>query len=200
MGLITENMRMTVLRKQFGFDVVSLKDVVVKPEILLLIPYSFAEKHRVVPLRLEGNRLLVVAMEDPSDLLVIDAIKNQIDMSVRAYVASCDDVQRILNQYQTGSEDQPILTSPRIIKRSFLLRFLHTLAFWIVALLPLASFFVAIRFDWWSLQAWLNEQNSIGNLSKWDLALYIALIWGLWTVILFEINGLVFDTPREGEE
>jgi hypothetical protein len=57
------------------------------------IPHAFAEKHRVVPLRYEGEHTLVVAMEDPSDLLIIDAIKNQVGMNVRALVASCDDVQ-----------------------------------------------------------------------------------------------------------
>jgi hypothetical protein len=199
MGLISENMRMTVLRKQFGFEVAVLKDVTVKPEVLQEIPYSFAEKHRVVPLRIEKNGTLVVAMEDPSDLLVTDAIKNQIGMNVKAFVASCDDVQQVLDQYQTGSEDQPILTSPKRVERTWLQTFLHTAGFWILAIIPLMLFFLAIRFDWWDVQHMLNEQNRMGNLSPWDLALYIALIWGLWAVILFEINGLLFDQKPENE-
>jgi hypothetical protein len=199
MGLISENMRMTVLRKQFGFEVATLKNVTVPADVLQRIPYTFAEKHRVVPLRLEKNNVLAVAMEDPSDLLVTDAIKSQIGMNVRAFVASCDDIQHVLDQYQTGSEDQPILTSPRRVVHSRMKAFLQTAGFWALAILPLALFFVSIQCDWWGVQESLNRQREMGNLGMWDLTLYIILSWGLWTVILFEVNGFLFESDEEHE-
>jgi hypothetical protein len=188
MGWIDEATRMSILHREFGFQVANLKPIKVDPRILQAIPYVFAEKHRVVPINVERDGTLVIAMEDPSDLLVIDAIKNQVGQSVLAMVASAQDVQLVLNQYQTGADDHPPIHVPAYAKhRSMPYRLVKGWAFPLLTWTPLALIFVAIYKDWWHISALFN------SMGTWSLAVYLLLTWGLWTVVIFEINGLIFD-------
>ena len=199
-GLISESMRMNVLQKRFGFELIRLKDQQIDPIILGFIPYSFAEKHHVVPVRQEGNRVLWVAMEDPSDLLIIDAIKNQVSMPVRPCIASQEDIMSVLSQYATGVEEAARAKAARHEARhSFLYRALKTAAFPILAIAPLAAFFVELAFDD-DFQRWLHRWLVDNNWGQWDLAVTLVLLWALWTVILFEFNGLIFGEKPPSEE
>jgi hypothetical protein len=38
-----------------------------------------------------------------------------------------------------------------------------------------------------------------GLVTKWDMFIYIALVWGLWSIVLFEINGLIFGQGESDE-
>ena len=201
MGLITDSMRMSILQKQFGFKRVNLKDADIEKELLQIIPYSFAEKHRAVPVLQEADLSLVVAMEDPSDLLVVDALKKQIGLEIKPHVASQEDIQSVLGKYGAITSEEEVARVERKKGRSWLYLLLKHGAFPVLALAPLVGFFVAIGLDLFDLAGKLNDllyKEQI--LSKFDLFIYIALVWGLWTIILFEINGLIFGRGSEEEE
>ncbi|MCL5270780.1 MAG: hypothetical protein M1457_09595 [bacterium] len=200
-GFITEGMRMTVLQKRFGYPLVRLKDTPIASEVLALIPYSFAEKHRVVPVRVEG-KTLVVAMEDPSDMLVVDAIENQVGLALETQVASQEDIRQVLDHYQTGV---PAVTARHHLAPVWdhhpqLLKVLQPTAFPVLALAPLvvaSILFFANTFGWQEkLAKWIRD----GVISGWDIGLYTALVWGLWAMVLFEINGLVFGEKEAKEK
>jgi len=184
LGLITKAMRMDVLEKHFGFERLLIKDLKIDRQNLSIIPHSFAEKHRLVPVRQEPNQSLVVAMEDPSDILVVDAIKKQIGLVIIPYVASHDDIQAVLDQYHTPSpEAVPELEQPS--GYGMLYRFLRAIAFPILALLPLVGFLAALYTDAFDLNTKLNRIINVDkNLSMQDLIIYTSLGWALWTIIL----------------
>ncbi len=104
-GKITESMRLNLLSKRFGYPHLRPEGTI-SPELLNLIPQSFAEKHRAVPISLADD-LLTVAMEDPSDMLIVDAIKNQVGLDVQAGVASREDIDRVLSQYGAAAAAAP---------------------------------------------------------------------------------------------
>jgi hypothetical protein len=193
--LITESMRMTILQKQFGFELVRLKDSQIDPMLLTIIPYAFAEKHRLVPIKQE-NQTLIVAMEDPSDILLIDALKSQLGMAIQPVVASQDDIQGVLNLYQTGAEIQRAKDLELNKPPSLWFRILRAGAFPVLALTPLVLFLVFIGTDFNGYAADLQRAHKDKIVSWFDVGLYIMLIWGLWAIILFEINGLIFGTPK----
>jgi hypothetical protein len=194
MGWIDEATRMSVLHREFGFQVATLRQAKIDPRILQAIPYVFAEKHRVVPVRVERDGTLVIAMEDPSDLLVVDAIKNQVGQEVLAMVASAQDVQGILNQYQTGCDEQPILTLPaRPKSHAPLYVWAKGWAFPLLTWSPLALIFLAIKYDWF------NITKQFGAMGIYNMTICLLLAWGLWAVVLFEINGLIFDESSQDE-
>jgi hypothetical protein len=75
-ALISDEERIRFLQSKFRYEVVDIGGVSVPPDVLKSIPHSYAEKHRCVPLLTEEDRLVVV-MEDPTDLLVLDEIKSE---------------------------------------------------------------------------------------------------------------------------
>jgi hypothetical protein len=202
MGFITESARMTLLQKRFGFELIRLKDTRIDPGVLTMIPYSFAEKHRIVPIRKESELSLIVAMEDPSDILIIDAVKNQIGLRIKPVVASQEDIQNVLNQYSTITQEEAV--KAEIIKRAKQPGLLHKIfqygAFPVLAIAPLVLFFVFLSFDFLGISRQFQTWQTEGNLTLYDRVLYILLSWGTWTMILFEINGLIFDRKKEEDE
>lgn len=201
LGFITEAMRMAVLQKTFGFDVISLTNVKTDPVICGMIPPGFAIKHNILPIRQEPGNALVVAMEDPSDVIVLDAIKTQVGMNVRAYIGSTQELTEAVRLIYSGdSEVASVSTAPGVKRAASsrghgrLYRIIKAVAFPILCFLPLVAFFtITATVD--RVQQWLF------NFGKFfDIGLYTVLLWALWSIVLFEVNGLIFDSAKQNEE
>lgn len=197
-GLITEATRLSVLQRQFGFAPARLKDRPPTAEALRLIPHAFAEKHHVVPVALGPDEELIVAMEDPSDILLTDAIKNQIGRPIRPLLASAQEIQGVLERYAEQSTAQEAARE-EARQRGRLWRVLRGLAFPVLAFTPIVLFFVALYYNFMDLAETIQGWRDEGNLQMFDLVLYIALIWGSWAVIVYEIDGLILR-PKEPDE
>jgi len=197
--LITESMRMTILQKQFGFKLIHLPEQEIDQLILALIPFAFADKHKIVPIRQEPDRALVVAMEDPTDTLVIDMIENQLEMNVKPFISSNEDIAKVLSQY--GIQEQlPAVNLEMNLKDRPWYRFLRKYTLPMMVFLPLAIFFAAIQFNWKEFGDFLSRSYSEGIISGFDFFLYLLLLWSLWSIILYWLNGIVFNTGKPGEK
>lgn len=199
-GFITEAVRMALLQKRFGYELIRLKNVNVDSLLLMLIPYSFAEKHRVVPVRKEEDGTLLVAMEDPSDIMVVDAMKAQLGIRLKPFVASQEDVQAVLDQYSVQAASHAQEVEAAQASESFMHKVAANFLFPVLMLLPLVLFFAAIYFDVNDLQKTVQSWFTTGALSEWDLIVYIALIWGTWAVVMFEITSLMFAKKNDEDD
>jgi len=79
-----------------GPPLIDLKKYQVQPEALRLIPEETARKYDVIPLRIEGDSL-VVAMSEPENLYTIDEIQARTRMQVRPLRAALMDVRGAIN-------------------------------------------------------------------------------------------------------
>jgi hypothetical protein len=70
LNFVTEEEVNQALCKQFGVTFVDLDRLVLDNSLSLIINREYAERHRVIPIS-KTDRVLVVAMDDPSDLSVI---------------------------------------------------------------------------------------------------------------------------------
>lgn len=70
LNFVTEEEVNQALCKQFGVTFVDLDRLVLDNSLALLINREYAERHRVIPIS-KTDRVLVVAMEDPSDLSIV---------------------------------------------------------------------------------------------------------------------------------
>lgn len=202
-SLITEEIRLRVLTEAFGFDAVQAPKDGVDPLTLSTIPYQFAEKHRAVPFAQTPDHTLVVAMEDPSDLLVVDAIKNQVGLPVKPVATKIEDVEKILKQYQiqTHSDIEARQEArARNWRNNIVVRVIKYASFPVLSILPLVLFFVAISTNFMDFAEFLQAKQAEGSLEMWDRTLYLMLIWGTWVMILFELQGLIFGRSDEEEE
>ena len=77
-------------------------------------------------------------------------------------------------------------------------RFVRYTAFPILAFAPLVVAFVMLALDSFGIAQKTLEMIDQEIIGYFDIGLWTALIWGLWAIILFEINGLIFG--RYGEE
>jgi len=70
LNFVTEEEVNQALCKQFGVTFVDLDRLVLDNSLVLVINREYAERHRVLPIS-KTDRVLVVAMDDPSDLRVV---------------------------------------------------------------------------------------------------------------------------------
>jgi type IV pilus assembly protein PilB len=103
LGYITEQQLIEVLEFQLGIPHVSLYRYPIDPKATNLISKEFAKRHMVMPLKIEGDRLLV-AMADPMDFFVIDDLRLSTGFHIETAIASKDDILRTINKYYDMDE------------------------------------------------------------------------------------------------
>ncbi len=184
MGAITESAKMTVLKKTFGYELVSLVTEEMDKDLLELIPRSIAYRHHVIPYRVTDDTL-VLAMEDPSNLVLIDNLKALVGKDIRPVIASGMDIDEALKKYPTKEEEKPVK-----IRLSFLKKVLRGLFLPVVVLAPIPLFLLVLN---------ANEelQLKLAGLTTFDFVLYFILLLGLWAMIIWEVNGIIFGTGKK---
>lgn len=191
MGVISESVKMQFMKKKYGYEFFSLTDKNIDPLALTYIPRDYARKYRVVPVEVKDRRL-VVAMEDPSDLTMLDHIKTLVGMPIMPVIASGSDIDQVLTQYPESEKAEEIVFGK---KPSLLYRMVRYSAFPIFGFLPLLIFIILLRFSD-KFRDQVTEISQAGSSFSFDVFLYTLLGWGLWIIIIWEINGLLFGTEK----
>ncbi|MBW3664510.1 MAG: Flp pilus assembly complex ATPase component TadA [Actinobacteria bacterium] len=75
LALATEDDIAHALATQLGYDTVDLTAQGPEPAALQRVPRKLAERHQVLPLRIEDLDVLVVAMSDPTNVVALDDIR-----------------------------------------------------------------------------------------------------------------------------
>ena len=187
MGVITESVKMSFLKKKFGYNFYSLEDKVIDPMVLSYISKPYAQKYHLVPVEIE-NGTLVVAMDDPSDLTLLDYLKTTVGMPIRPVLARSSDIDEALLQYPETEEEFYIPPAPP----SFLFRLLSYISFPIMGFLPLIVFIALLNFSE-KFVSLVTRITQAGSSFSFDVFLYTLLGWGLWVIVMWEINGLIFE-------
>ncbi|MBN1478623.1 hypothetical protein JXA47_17860 [Candidatus Sumerlaeota bacterium] len=186
MNAITESVKLNFFHKHFGHDVVSLRDHQIKDILYTYISKSLATRHRLVPYRLEGDTL-VVAMEDPSDLVLLDNLKAQVGLRIRPVIASASDIEAALELYPGVDEDDALaIESPhewRFFKYAF---------FPILAFTPLAAIIGMMIFSD-DFQRFLL--HPLWGMKTSEIIWMIFLGWGVWALLAYEVDG-IFVNPE----
>jgi hypothetical protein len=184
-GYISEEIRTDILKKHFGLQTIDLQGVKIDPILTVLIPPAFAHKHRILPIRQESDGVLVVAMEDPSDLMVLDAVKSQVGMKIRPFIANSKDlVAALVNQYHSEHAGAHVSAASSARTRK-ILRGAAKAFFTFLYIAPIVIGVGAIL---------LIEEAAdfVRGMKPFDFGLYAVLLSALWAIIIFEINGLLF--------
>ncbi len=90
-SMIDETKLVRVLAEHMGIEYVNLADVTVDPTAALLIPETLARRYSVIPYGFDGDSLLI-AMADPSNVLVIDDIRAITGMQVVSRISTRSDI------------------------------------------------------------------------------------------------------------
>lgn len=189
LGVISEKVKLGILQKKLGVEIVSLRNFRLDPNLAKRIPRGLAVRHSAIPIRVEPDGILV-AMDDPSDLDAVDKISAVAGMKIRTVLAPCKEIDQFLEDYpEEVAEEEPV------VKSRTLLRFIRGFTFWILLLGPLIAFFIELT-QVSGFQSWLSKQN----LTEFDFALYLLILWGTWSVIIYYIHDVVFNWIMGDEE
>jgi len=194
MGVITESVKMHFLQKKFGYDLYRFQQKQLDPTLLAYIPRSYARKYHVVPVGLEKG-VLVIAMDDPSDLTLLDNIKTTVGIPIKTVIASTADIDEAIEQYPEPAEDE-YTGLPKV--HSGLYKFFKYISFPVLGFLPLLIFIILLNFSERFFD-FITNITKAGTSFSFDVFLYTLLGWGLWIIIMWEINGLIFEeeTPKK---
>lgn len=95
---ITEQQLIEVLEFQLGIPHIQLYRQKIETKIINIIPKKLAEQHLVLPIRTEGNKL-IVAMADPLDYFAIDELRMTTGLRIEPTIASKDELTRAIKRY-----------------------------------------------------------------------------------------------------
>lgn len=93
---ITETQLIDTLKMQLGIDYEDLNNDKIDPTMAKYIPRNIAKMYRIVPVRIQGDRLYI-AMEDPLNFRAIEAAKEVSKKRVIPMIAHADAVGRALS-------------------------------------------------------------------------------------------------------
>ncbi|GAH49545.1 unnamed protein product, partial [marine sediment metagenome] len=95
--LTNENIGLSLL-SQFGILPKSSTDENLPSEVVNMIPSSFAKEHRIIPFE-KSNETIVLATDEPLNLLSIDYFKEELKKKVQIIIVNQDTVASSLKKY-----------------------------------------------------------------------------------------------------
>ena len=91
MGVAKEDTVAQAISFQHGIEFVRLNDSAVSQNVLKIVNRRMAERHHCIPVRVDGGTL-VLAMENPLDLIAIEDVERASEMPVRVAIATGSDI------------------------------------------------------------------------------------------------------------
>lgn len=194
-GALDENKKLGFFKRTFGTPIVSLAGVVIEPLLYDYIPSKIARRNHLVPVKLDKDGL-VVAMEDPSDVPLLDNLKEVVGLRIKPVVANSDEIQDLLQGYpEEAPSSRAFIAVPDQYDAS--IKFLQVF-FWPIMSMAVFGFLTLLAIYNSSFQAWLRKMVlSPGETQQFSqmFSVFLMLIvtWGIYTLVMFQISGMVFD-------
>jgi general secretion pathway protein E/type IV pilus assembly protein PilB len=88
----------------FGYEFINLGDLRLTDDVISSVPRHVAKRYRAVPVA-KHDHTVVIALADPSDLDVIDALQHTVNADVELRVAVDEDIDAALNKYYGAADD-----------------------------------------------------------------------------------------------
>ena len=106
LGLVTETEIAQVLAEQAGLPFEDLQTVTPDPKALLKVPPAFAKQREILPIRMEAEGL-VVAIHDPFNLPLQEAVARVSGMRIKPVVAARSQINRASERFYYFLESPP---------------------------------------------------------------------------------------------
>ena len=103
-GFLSEGRLVEALAAQQQLPVLSLSRYRPMPEAVRLVPENVARRLNIVPLSLENDRTLLVAMADPKNIMALDELRMLTGMDISVGVAGASEIDRTLSRVYTIQE------------------------------------------------------------------------------------------------
>ncbi len=98
MGLISPEVLLSLLSRQTRFPAIDVSKYEFSSDILKLIPKEIAKKYLVIPLS-KFNNVITLAMVDPTDILVIEKIRNITGCEISPVISAEKFIKEVIDKY-----------------------------------------------------------------------------------------------------
>ena len=195
-GYLEDRKRLNFFKHQFGAFVVALDADDIEPTVFSYIAPAIARHYHVVPAKCDGESL-VVAMLDPSDLAVIDMLRESTGLKIKPVVAAADEIDEVLKVYP---EEEKVAAPPVLPEQLDPALRIISFLFWPLMSAGLMVFLMLGTLYVRDIQDMVKNLMGGGTASRtvqmFNLFIYIFLSWGIWTMLMFEFAGLLFQDLR----
>jgi type IV pilus assembly protein PilB len=99
LGLLDEAGLVSALAKHLGLEFVDLEDRLIEPQVASLVPESLARRYGLVPVAIDEQGRLQVAMSDPSNVLALDDLRTVTDREVVAVVGTRSAIAAAIDRF-----------------------------------------------------------------------------------------------------
>jgi len=108
-GVIAEDDLVRALAEQIGMEFVDLSEIDIDPIAASMVPDKITTRYSAMPIRIDQDGRLVVAMADPANVFAMDDIRAVTKRDLRPVVATKDDVQAAIKRFsRLGDEIESI--------------------------------------------------------------------------------------------
>ena len=107
LGYVTEPDVLFALAEQTKMEVVDLDDTDVPPDVIEMVPKTFAATYRVCPVSFEGG-VLVVALADAMNPTVLDDLRFMLNVQIRGAISSPAAIDRAMEKYYPGGTEEAV--------------------------------------------------------------------------------------------
>lgn len=109
-GKVTDAQVASARAAQLGLPFVELAEYPVDRAAVELVPVALLRRHEVLPIAVEGNRLLV-AMADPGDVIALDDVRASVQLMVKPVLAEQSDLRAALARFVRSDGELSDLTT-----------------------------------------------------------------------------------------
>jgi type IV pilus assembly protein PilB len=109
-GLLSEPQLVKALAEQIGLPFIDLSEAMVDAAVIGRIPGQVCRSHRVLPIAIEENRL-ILAMSDPGNVVARDDIRTRTGMDIRIVVATSSDIDTAIDRFYRADSDLDDITT-----------------------------------------------------------------------------------------
>ena len=104
LGFFTEEQLGEALAEQWGTTFVTLYDRTIPPDVLALVSEPMAQLYRVVPLKLERDRL-TIATADPQKMQIADELRTLLGYDIQTCVATEAEITKAIEKHYSESSE-----------------------------------------------------------------------------------------------
>ncbi|MFQ5588567.1 MAG: hypothetical protein ACE5F7_06985, partial [Nitrospiria bacterium] len=113
LGFIDEFELLTFLGKQYGFTAVDIRNLIIDPEIVKMVPADLIKKYAILPIKRQG-RTLSLAMIDPRNLTAINEVQSLTGYKVEPIITTESAINEMVHRHRdhtaSSSTDQNVKT------------------------------------------------------------------------------------------
>lgn len=185
MGILNDFTRMKLFRDTLNVKMVDLKDVVPRTEVAGFIGRDACRKRMAVPLLIEDG-VVVVAMEDPTDMRTLSDMEKVFSMPVKPVLAKDEEILECIVKLPDEGASSISGIYPRIDDKPGI-NHVATLSLMMMVFIPILLFYYFVA----ATEVGREVYGAL-NLTAFENILVFVIVWGSWASIAYFFNDLIF--------